>query len=70
MEKKIEAVWQGWSAVRKLGAGGFGAVYEITRDVFGKNETAALKVISIPQNNDEIKDLYRDLERPGAGARA
>ncbi len=58
MEKKIEAVWQGWSAVRKLGAGGFGAVYEITRDVFGKNETAALKVISIPQNNDEIKDLY------------
>lgn len=58
MENKIEAVWQGWKAVRKIGAGGFGAVYEITRDVFGKNETAALKVISIPQNNDEIKDLY------------
>ena len=57
MEKRIESVWQGWRVVQKIGVGGFGSVYEIERDVFGKTESAALKVISIPQNNDEIKSL-------------
>ncbi len=58
MEKRIEEVWQGWKVIKKLGEGGFGAVYEIERDVFGKIEKAALKVISIPQSNDEIKEFY------------
>lgn len=37
-----------------LGAGSFGTVYEIERDVFGKTEKAALKVIEIPKDESEI----------------
>ena len=52
--------WPGWEKVRKIGEGGFGAVYEIQRDVFGTIEKAALKVISIPQNESDVEDLSGD----------
>lgn len=52
--------WPGWETVRILGRGSYGAVYEIQRDVFGELEKAALKVISIPQNQSEVDELYRD----------
>ena len=53
-------LWPGWEVVRKIGTGSFGAVYEIQRDTFGNMETAALKVISIPQSRGDIEDLYND----------
>ena len=49
--------WPGWSVVRLIGRGGFGAVYEIQRDVLGETERAALKVITIPENSADIEDL-------------
>ena len=52
------AVWPGWTTVRLLGRGSFGAVYEIEREVLGHKEKAALKVITIPQSGDEIDELY------------
>lgn len=52
--------WPGWERVRKLGEGSFGAVYEIQRNVFGKIEKAALKIISIPQNPADIDNLIGD----------
>lgn len=55
MEDKLVIPWEGWKAVKKLGSGGFGTVYEIERDFFGITEKAALKVITIPQNPDEIE---------------
>lgn len=55
-----EISWPGWETVRVLGRGSYGAVYEIQRDVFGVQEKAALKVISIPQNQSEVDELYRD----------
>ena len=54
-EKNI--VWPGWEIVKRIGSGSFGAVYEIQRDVFGEIEKAALKVISIPQQRDEIEEF-------------
>ena len=54
-ENKV--IWPGWEVVRKIGSGSFGAVYEIQRDMFGDVEKAALKVIHIPQNRDEIQEL-------------
>ena len=57
-EKTIS--WPGWEVVRRVGSGSFGAVYEIERDVFGRKEKAALKVLSIPENQDEINELYND----------
>ena len=52
--------WPGWETVKLIGRGSFGAVYEIQRDVLGEKEKAALKVISIPQNRNDIEELYND----------
>lgn len=52
--------WPGWETVRLIGRGSFGAVYEIQREIFGDIEKAALKVISIPQNNSDIDEMYGD----------
>ena len=52
------ARWPGWETVRILGRGSFGAVYEIQRDVLGKTEYAALKVLSIPQSDNDVEELY------------
>lgn len=54
------AKWDNWTTVRVIGRGSFGTVYEIERDVFGEIEKAALKVISIPQNESEIDELYNE----------
>lgn len=50
-------LWPGWETVRLIGQGSFGAVYEIQREIRGRTEHAALKVISIPQNESEIREL-------------
>lgn len=52
--------WPGWETVGLIGRGSFGAVYKIERKVFNDTENAALKVISIPQNNGDIEELYSD----------
>lgn len=49
--------WPGWEVGRCIGKGGFGAVYEIQREVFGDIERNALKVISIPVDEDEVRML-------------
>ena len=57
------ASWPGWETTRLIGRGSFGAVYEIQRKLFEDEdevEKAALKVISIPQNDSDIEELYND----------
>lgn len=52
--------WPGWEVKRLIGRGSYGSVYEI-RKAFGAHEDrAALKVISIPQNNSEIFELRKE----------
>ncbi|MBR3475278.1 MAG: serine/threonine protein kinase [Oscillospiraceae bacterium] len=53
-------IWPGWETARLIGRGSFGAVYEIRREVFGETEKAALKVISIPQNEADIREMIGD----------
>ena len=55
-----KAVWPGWTTVRLIGRGSFGAVYEIERDMLGEKEKAALKVISIPQSDGDIREMVSD----------
>ena len=55
-----KATWPGWETVRLIGRGNYGAVYEIERDMLGEKEKAALKVISIPQNDSDIGEMYSD----------
>ena len=59
-EPEKKELWPGWETVRLIGRGSFGAVYEIRRDMFGLVETAALKVISIPQNPSDIVEMRGD----------
>ena len=50
-------IWPGWKTVRQIGKGSYGRVYEIQRDTYGYIDRAALKVISIPEDVSEIKEL-------------
>lgn len=52
--------WPGWECVRQLGAGSFGKVYEIQKIENGKVYKAALKVITIPQNDADIENIYSE----------
>lgn len=49
--------WPGWQVDRMIGSGSFGAVYEISRDIFGARERSALKVIPIPADRGEVDKL-------------
>lgn len=60
MERERTITWPGWEVVRLIGRGGFGEVYEIRRNVFGHEEKAALKVITIPQSNQDVEELRGD----------
>ena len=52
--------WPGWECVGPLGAGAFGKVYEIQKEESGKIYKAALKVISIPQDESDIESAYSE----------
>ena len=55
-----QVVWPGWKTVRVIGSGSYGKVYEIERQVFGRTEKAALKVITLPRDPSDIEELYNE----------
>ena len=55
--KKYEPIFGKWHIVRELGEGSFGKVFEIERRDFGGTYKAALKAITIPQSQSEVKDI-------------
>lgn len=58
MEKDVlGGVWPEWEIVRRIGRGSFGDVYEAVRRDHGVESKAAVKVISIPQNEQELVSL-------------
>ena len=52
--------WPGWECVGLLGEGSFGKVYEIQKKEFGTTYKAALKVITIPPAQSDIKAAYAE----------
>lgn len=60
MDFDLKQVWPDWEIKRLIGEGSFGKVYEIARNNFGIEEHCALKVISIPQSQAEIKSIRTD----------
>lgn len=54
----IQLPWPGWRAVKYLGNGQFGSVYEVERAQLGITERAAVKVIARPKDEDEVEQLY------------
>lgn len=56
-----KAPWPGWNTIRLIGQGSFGTVYEIQRElVDGTVETAAMKVLTIPQNPSDVTEMYSE----------
>ena len=53
--KKYEPVFGAWYLGKMLGKGSFGKVFEITREEFGETYKAALKIISVPQDDNDVK---------------
>ena len=53
--KKYEPIFGSWYLKRRIGSGSFGKVYEITREEYGKTYSAALKIISVPQEDDDVR---------------
>ena len=53
--RKYEPIFNSWYLSREIGEGSFGKVFEITRKEFGNTYRSALKIISIPQNQSDIK---------------
>ena len=53
--KKYEPFFGDWYITRFLGEGGYGAVYEIERNEYGETYKSALKIVSIPLSDTEVK---------------
>ena len=56
--KQFEPLWGVWSVEKKLGEGTYGSVYQVSRKDWDRSYEAAVKVISIPSSNNEIKEAY------------
>lgn len=48
------SVFDNWTITKQIGRGSFGTVYEIQREDFGQVYRAALKVITVPQSEEEL----------------
>ena len=53
--KKYEPIFGSWYISREIGKGSFGTVFEITREEYGASYKSALKIISVPQDEDDVK---------------
>lgn len=53
----IENVWPDWKVDKILGEGSYGIVCKAVREEHGLTTNAAIKVISIPQNDSELSSL-------------
>ncbi|MCL1918992.1 MAG: serine/threonine protein kinase [Peptococcaceae bacterium] len=55
--KQYEPLWNTWYIDSFLGKGSFGEVYKIRRDTFGTPDYSAVKIISIPHDEEELRNL-------------
>lgn len=58
--KKYDPFFNSWYITKMIGEGSFGKVYEVEREDFGRKYKSALKIITIPQNKNEIKSAMAD----------
>ncbi len=60
MSQGFNISWPGWETVELIGSGNFGVVYKVRRFVSGEEQTAAVKVISIPHEESDIRQMLND----------
>ncbi len=54
---EINQVWPQWETMELIGSGGFGKVYKAKRQVMDTVSFAAIKIIKIPQELSDVKEL-------------
>ena len=57
---QMETIWPGWTVEERIGAGSYGQVYRVSRTVGNRKYYSAVKVITIPQNETEVKDVFAE----------
>lgn len=60
MNQSFNVLWPDWEVVELIGSGNFGVVYKIRRCVSEEEETAAVKMISIPREDGNIKEMLNE----------
>ena len=55
--KKYEPLWGAWHVDSLIGEGSFGKVYKVRRVEFGNTYHSAVKLITIPQNEADIRQI-------------
>lgn len=58
--KMYEPIFGAWKIKEKIGEGNFGSVFIIEREDFGVTYRAALKAITIPKNQSDLKSIIED----------
>ncbi|MBR1603392.1 MAG: protein kinase [Synergistaceae bacterium] len=58
--KDYEPIWGAWYVDNLIGGGSFGKVYKVHKEEFGKRYEAAVKMISIPQSDEEVRQAQND----------
>ena len=57
---QMKEIWPGWTVVGKIGEGAYGQVYKVSRVLADKTYYSAVKVITVPQNEGEIKAVLAE----------
>jgi len=50
-------LWGAWHIESKIGEGSFGKVYKVRREEFGKIYYSAVKILTIPQNESDLRQI-------------
>lgn len=58
--RKFEPLFGSWKIIRLLGEGSFGKVFEIEKEEFGAVYKSALKVITVPQSESDLRSAEAD----------
>ncbi|MCL1916995.1 MAG: serine/threonine protein kinase [Peptococcaceae bacterium] len=58
--KKYEPLWNAWYVESLIGQGEFSKVYKIRQEAAGKTYYSAVKIISIPLDDNEIRQMKRE----------
>ncbi|MCD8157266.1 MAG: serine/threonine protein kinase [Clostridiales bacterium] len=64
--ERKESVWPEWQVIRQIGKGSYGKVYGAVRNDYQVESKAAIKVISIPQDETELDSLRSEGLNPDA----
>ncbi|MDR2355899.1 MAG: Ig-like domain-containing protein [Clostridiales Family XIII bacterium] len=55
--REYEPLWGSWRVDAPIGEGSFGKVYRVSREEFGRTYYAAVKILSIPQNEADLRQM-------------